>query len=119
MELEQEIKLAEYLGYKSNPDNKEKAYFFDDENQHFLVADPAKGNAVWELFTPESDWNIIKQLEEKMCQELGVTQTEYYMEDKEMVYWKMPMGYVMRGEGTDEKSAILNAVMKHIEKKHG
>jgi hypothetical protein len=111
---EQVIKLAEYLG--------EKVIKVEWQGKVCLIYDSEYIEEYIEEIKPfVLDWNIIKQLEAKMKKELNVIETKLielsggvsltYKNRKSVFEPLEQMAFL----GTDEKSAILNAVLRHIE----
>jgi hypothetical protein len=113
--IEQQKQLAEFGEYE--------VYEFEGR-----LYNPVSGHHEDLLFSL-SDFNIIKALEAKMCEELGVKYVERYRIQGvfHVIYWDSEYENRLIIKGTSketnnleaEKEAILNAVIKHIEsKKH-
>jgi hypothetical protein len=74
-------------------------------------------------FNPETDWNQTKELERKMCKELGVEQiildmSEAFISDVMGITYYHSEGE-LSSSGIAEQEAILNAVIKHVEGENG
>mgnify|MGYP001294657221 CR=1 FL=1 len=73
-------------------------------------------------FQPEIDWNQTKALEEKMCNELKIDNINI----SKGVYGRIYKDYYFGkfkdakagGSGDNEKEAIIDAVIKHIERQN-